>query len=81
LCGMYRQIFEAVVASDGLMDVAMIADALGQGREKLAVEQVRHCACVLHAKGWLKREKGLFRPAAGPADNRASVSAPRRSGG
>jgi len=78
---MYRQIFEAVVASDGLMDVAMIADALGQGRERLAVERGRPRACALHAKGWLEREKGLFRPAAGPAGDRASVGAPRRSGG
>ncbi|MEV7392600.1 hypothetical protein [Streptomyces sp. NPDC091215] len=85
LCGMYRQHFETVVAADGLVDVATIADALGQGREKLAVERVRHRAYALHAKGWLKREKGLFRPAAGPAGgpagDRAGAGALRRSGG
>lgn len=85
LCGMYRQIFETVVAADGLVDVATIADTLGQGRERLAVERVRHRAYALHAKGWLEREKGLFRPAAGlnggPVDDRASAGARRRSGG
>lgn len=85
LCGMYRQIFETVVAADGLVDVATIADTLGLGREKLAVERVRHRAYALHAKGWLERERGLFRPAAGPgggpAGDRASAGARRRSGG
>ncbi|MFJ9892849.1 hypothetical protein ACIQPR_05905 [Streptomyces sp. NPDC091280] len=71
LCGTYRQIFETVVAADGLVDVATIADTLGLGREKLAVERVRHRAYVLQAKGWLQRERACSgrlraRPAIGP---------------
>ena len=85
LCGMYRQVFETVVAAGGLVDVATVSDTLGLGRERLAVERVCHRAYALHAKGWLEREKGLFRPVAGagggPGGDRASADARRRSDG
>lgn len=56
LCGMYRQVFETVMAAGGLVDVATVSDTLGLGRERLAVERVRHRAYALHAKaGWSGR--------------------------
>ncbi|MFE7530747.1 hypothetical protein ACFU7Y_34290 [Kitasatospora sp. NPDC057542] len=68
LCGAYRQVFETVLAGPGPVTVQELTRALGRDAARLnEVEKVRHRAYALEARGWLVRERGLFRPAAGPA--------------
>ena len=67
LCGAYRQIFETALAASGPVTVQELTRALGRDTTRLnEVEKVRHRAYALQARGWLLRERGLFRPAAGP---------------
>ncbi|MDH6107843.1 hypothetical protein P3T36_007931 [Kitasatospora sp. MAP12-15] len=76
LCGAYRQVFETALAAPGPVTVQELTRALGRDAARLnEVEKVRHRAYALQARGWLLRERGLFRPAAGPgalAGTRAS---------
>jgi hypothetical protein len=80
LCGAYRQIFETALAASGPVTVQELTRALGRDTTRLnEVEKVRHRAYALQARGWLLRERGLFRPAAGPgaqAGTPASADAP-----
>ena len=67
LCGAYRQVFETALAASGPVTVQVLTRALGRDASRLnEVEKVRHRAYALEARGWLLRERGLFRPAAGP---------------
>ncbi|WP_329492944.1 hypothetical protein [Kitasatospora herbaricolor] len=67
LCGAYRQVFETALAAPGPVTVQELTRALGRDAARLnEVEKVRHRAYALQARGWLLRERGLFRPAAGP---------------
>lgn len=67
LCGAYRQVFETALAAPGPVTVQELTRALGRNAARLnEVEKVRHRAYALQARGWLLRERGLFRPAAGP---------------
>lgn len=84
LSGLYRRVFETVVAAEGLVDAATVAERVGLGREKLAVQRVRHRAYAWDEKGWLARDKELSRPAAGPAGGRdgdRATGGARRPGG
>ncbi|GJF32708.1 hypothetical protein KNE206_54080 [Kitasatospora sp. NE20-6] len=80
LCGAYRQVFETALAAPGPVTVQELTRALGRDAARLnEVEKVRHRAYALEARGWLLRERGLFRPAAGPgarAGTPASAGAP-----
>lgn len=68
LCGVYRQVFETAPAASGPVAVQELTRALGRDASRLnEVEKVRHRAYALEARGWLVRERGLFRPAAGPS--------------
>lgn len=79
LSGVYRQVFAAVVAAAGPVSAQELTRALGRDASRLnEVEKVRHRAYALQARGWLVRERGVFRPAAGPAGasgTRASAGA------
>lgn len=79
LCGAYRQVFAAVVAAAGPVSAQELTRALGRDASRLnEVEKVRHRAYALQARGWLVRERGVFRPAVGPAGaagTRASAGA------
>jgi len=79
LSGAYRQVFETVLAASGPVTVQELTRALGRDVARLnEVEKVRHRAYALQARGSLLRERGLFRPAAGPgagAGTRASAGA------
>lgn len=67
LCGAYRELFETTLAASGPVTVQELTRALGRDAARLnEVEKVRHRAYALEARGWLMRERGLFRPAAGP---------------
>ncbi|WP_157596801.1 Sec-independent protein translocase family protein [Streptacidiphilus rugosus] len=67
LCGAYRQVFETALAASGPVTVQELTRALGRDASRLnEVEKVRHRAYALEARGWLVRERGVFRPAAGP---------------
>jgi hypothetical protein len=67
LSGAYRQVFETALAASGPVTVQELTRALGRDAARLnEVEKVRHRAYALEARGWLLRERGLFRPAAGP---------------
>jgi hypothetical protein len=67
LSGAYRQAFETALAASGPVTVQELTRALGRDVARLnEVEKVRHRAYALEARGWLLRERGLFRPAAGP---------------
>ena len=67
LSGAYRQVFETALAASGPVTVQELTRALGRDVARLnEVEKVRHRAYALEARGWLLRERGLFRPAAGP---------------
>ncbi|MFJ9382036.1 hypothetical protein [Streptomyces sp. NPDC101455] len=67
LSGAYRQVFETAWAASGPVTVQELTRALGRDAARLnEVEKVRHRAYALEARGWLLRERGLFRPAAGP---------------
>jgi hypothetical protein len=67
LSGAYRQVFETTLAASGPVTVQELTRALGRDAARLnEVEKVRHRAYALEARGWLVRERGLFRPAAGP---------------
>jgi hypothetical protein len=67
LCGAYRQVFETAVAASGPVTVQELTRALGRDADRLnEVEKVRHRAYALEARGWLVRERGVFRPAVGP---------------
>jgi hypothetical protein len=67
LCGAYRRVFETALAASGPVAVQELTRALGRDASRLnEVEKVRHRAYALEARGWLVRERGLFRPAAGP---------------
>jgi len=67
LSGAYRQVFATVPAASEPVTVQELTRALGRDAERLnEVEKVRHRAYALEARGWLLRERGLFRPAAGP---------------
>lgn len=80
LCGAYRQVFETALAASGPVTVQELTRALGRDTTRLnEVEKVRHRAYALQARGWLLRERGLFRLAAGPgaqAGTPASADAP-----
>jgi hypothetical protein len=80
LCGAYRQVFETALAAPGPVTVQELTRALGRDAARLnEVEKVRHRAYALEARGWLLRERGVFRPASGPgarAGTRASADAP-----
>lgn len=68
LSGVYRQVFETALAASGPVTVQELTRALGRDASRLnEVEKVRHRAYALEARGWLVRERGVFRPAAGPA--------------
>ncbi|MHA6763341.1 hypothetical protein [Streptacidiphilus sp. PAMC 29251] len=79
LSGAYRQVFETALAASGPVTVQELTRALGRDAARLnEVEKVRHRAYALEARGWLLRERGLFRPAAGPGargGTRASADA------
>ena len=78
LCGAYRQVFETALAAPGPVTVQELTRALGRDAARLnEVEKVRHRAYALEARGWLLRERGLFRPAAGPG---ARVGTPASAG-
>jgi hypothetical protein len=67
LCGAYRQVFESALAASSAVTAQELTRALGRDASRLnEVEKVRHRAYALEARGWLLRERGLFRPAAGP---------------
>ncbi|MEY9876924.1 hypothetical protein ABH931_006437 [Streptacidiphilus sp. MAP12-33] len=67
LRGAYRQVFETALAASGPVTVQELTRALGRDADRLnEVEKVRHRAYALEARGWLVRERGVFRPAAGP---------------
>jgi hypothetical protein len=67
LCGAYRQVFETALAASGPVTVQELTRALGRDAARLnEVEKVRHRAYALEARGWLVRERGVFRPAEGP---------------
>ncbi|MEV6024673.1 hypothetical protein [Streptomyces sp. NPDC052036] len=67
LCGAYRQVFETALAASGPVTVQELTRALGRDASRLnEVEKVRHRAYALEARGWLVRERGVFRPAEGP---------------
>ncbi|MET7783721.1 hypothetical protein ABZT28_50000 [Streptomyces sp. NPDC005388] len=77
LSGAYRQVFETALAASGPVTVQELTRALGRDAGRLnEVEKVRHRAYALEARGWLLRERGLFRPAAGPG---ALVGTPARA--
>ena len=79
LSGAYRQVFETALAASEPVTVQELTRALGRDAARLnEVEKVRHRAYALEARGWLLRERGLFRPASGPGargGTRASAGA------
>jgi hypothetical protein len=79
LSGTYRQVFAVAVAAAGPVSAQGLTRALGRDASRLnEVEKVRHRAYALQARGWLVRERGMFRPAAGPVaagGTRASAGA------
>jgi hypothetical protein len=79
LSGVYRQLFMVVASASGPVSAQDLTHGLGRDASRLnEVEKVRHRAYALVARGWLVRERGLFRPAAGPAGGggaRASAGA------
>ncbi|MFB7576344.1 hypothetical protein [Streptomyces sp. NPDC056165] len=79
LSGTYRQVFAAVAAAGGPVSAQELTRVLGRDALRLnEVEKVRHRAYALESRGWLVRERGVFRSAAGPAGvggTRASAGA------
>lgn len=86
LCGVYREVFAAVVAASGLVNGVELTRAVGWEAEiKNEMEKIRHRAYVLEKRGWLVRAKdGRFMPAppvAGPDVSLASAERSRPGGG
>ena len=69
LAGVYRQVFEAMLVASGPISAQELTRMLGRDATRLnEVEKVRHRAYAMQARGWLVRERGVFTPAAVPAD-------------